>query len=109
LQMDVLRLRDQVLDRLDAVLARLDRHALLVLEVAPEPHLAGDLGDDRVILRLARLEQLRYARQTAGDVAGLGAVDGDAGDDVARPHGRAGLVGDDRLDRQRVTRVAAAR
>ena len=34
LKVDVLRLRDQVLDRLRALLARLDRQALLVLEVA---------------------------------------------------------------------------
>src|SRR5256886_15535776 len=34
------------------------------------PHLdaAVDLGDDRLLLRLARLEELRHARQTAGDV-----------------------------------------
>ena len=86
LKVNVLRLRDQVLDRLRALLARLDAQALLVLEVAPEPHRAGDFGDDRVILRPARLEQLRNARQTAGDVAGLGAVDRDARDDVARLH-----------------------
>ena len=64
LKVNVLRLRDQVLDRLHALLARLDGQALLVLEVAPEPHRAGDFGDDRVILRPARLEQLRHARQS---------------------------------------------
>ena len=35
LQVDVLRLRDQVLDRLGALFARLDAQALLVLEVLP--------------------------------------------------------------------------
>ena len=62
--------------------------ALLVLEVASELHRAVDFRDDRVILRTARLEQLRHPRQTAGDVAGLGAVDRDAGDDVAGADGR---------------------
>ena len=36
LQMDVLALRDQVLDRLDALLVRLDRDAALVLVVLAE-------------------------------------------------------------------------
>ena len=107
--MDMLRLRDQVLDRLDAFLARLDGQALLVLEVAPEPHGAGDFGDDRVILRSARLEQFRHARQAARDVAGLGAIDRDARNDVARSHRRARLKRDDRFDRERIARVAAAR
>ena len=81
----------------------------LFLKSLPEPHRAGDFGDDRVILRPARLEQLRHARQTARDVAGLGAVDRDARDDVARAHRRARLERDDRFDRQQIARVAAAR
>ena len=44
--------------------------ALAALDVA-EPHDAVDLGDRRRILRLARLEQLGDARQTARDVARL--------------------------------------
>jgi len=47
--------------------------AALGLVVLAELHAAFDLGDDRVILRLAGFEQLGHARQTAGDVAGLGA------------------------------------
>ena len=73
LKMDVLALRDQIFDRLGALFVRHDRQALLVLEVAPELHRAGDFRDDRVILRTARFEQFRHARQTAGDVARLGA------------------------------------
>ena len=84
LEMDVLALGDQIFDRLGPFLVRNDRDALLVLEVAPELDRPRNLGDDRVVLRPARLEQLRHARQTARDVARLGAVDRDAGDDVAR-------------------------
>ena len=83
LQMDVLALGDQIFDRLRAFLVRDDGEALLVLVVAAELHRAGDLRDDRVILRTARLEQLGDARQTAGDVARLGALHRDTRDDVA--------------------------
>ena len=94
LEMDVLALGDQVLDRILVRLVRLDRQATLVLVVAPELHRAGDLGDDRRILRTARLEQLRHARQAARDVARLGALHRNARDDVARLH-------HDRPDRSR--------
>ncbi len=73
LKMDVLALRDQVLGRLDTLLVRLDRDTALVLVVLAEPHRAGDFRDRRGFLRPARLEQLRHPRQTAGDVARLGA------------------------------------
>ena len=86
LQMDVLALRDQVLARLLALVVRLDGDAALVLVVLAEPHGAADFGDDRRILRLARLEQLRHPRQTAGDVARLGAFGRDTRDHVARLH-----------------------
>ena len=82
LQVDVLALRDQVLDRVRTVM-RLQRQAALVLVVAPELDRARLLGDDGRVLRTARLEQLRHARQTARDVARLGRVGRDAGEDVA--------------------------
>ena len=69
LQVDVLALRDQVLDRLRSVVRR-QREPALVLVVAPEGDRAGLLGDDRRVLRPPRLEQLRHPRQAAGDVAG---------------------------------------
>src|SRR5580698_5923443 len=109
LQMDVFALGDQIFDRLRALFVRHDRDALLVLEVAPELDRPGDFRDDRMVLRTASLEQLRHARQTARDVARLGAVDRDTGDDVARIDLGARLERDDRFDRQHVTRVAAAR
>ena len=108
LKVDVLALRDQILDGVATLLVRDDRDAGLVLVVAAELHRAGDFRDDRVILRTARFEQFRDARQTAGDVAGLGRIHRDTRHRVARLHRAARLDRDDRVDRQRVARVAAA-
>jgi hypothetical protein len=80
---DVLALGDQVLDRLLILVLGHHDDAALVLVVLAELDAAGDLADDRVVLRLARLEQLRHPRQTAGDVAGLGAFRGNAREHVA--------------------------
>ena len=55
----------------------------LALGVLAEADGAVDLGDDRVLLGLARLEQLGDARQTAGDVLGLRGLARDTRDDVA--------------------------
>ena len=84
--MERLALRDQVLDRLQRRIVRLDDDAALVLVVAPEADRAVDLGDDGVILRTTRLEQFGHPRQTAGDVLGLGAFHRDTRDHVAGPH-----------------------
>ena len=105
--MDVLAFRDQVLAGLLVLLVRLDRDAALVLVVAAEPHRAGDLGDDRGFLRPARLEQLGHPRQTAGDVAGLGALGRDARDDVARLDLGPRVDREDGIDREHVARFAA--
>src|SRR5262245_22449961 len=109
LQVDVLALRDQVLARLLGLVDRLDRDAALVLVVAAEADGATDLGDDRRVLRLAGLEQLRHPRQTAGDVAGLGAFGRDTGEDVARLDLGVDVDRQDRVDREHVAGVAAAR
>ena len=84
LKMEGLALRDQVLDRLDAVFVRLDDDAALVLVVAAEADRAVDLGDDGVILRTTGFEQFGNARQTTGDVLGLGAFHRDTRKHVAR-------------------------
>ena len=60
-----------------------DADAPLVLVVAAELDAARDLGDDRMILRPARLEQFGDARQTAGDVARLGAFQRNTREHVA--------------------------
>ena len=83
--------------------------AALVLVVAAEVDRAGDLGDDRVILRTARLEQLGHPRQTAGDVAGLGALQRDTREHVAGLHLGARLDRQDGVDREQVAGVGAAR
>src|SRR5690606_27013834 len=64
----------------------------------------GDFGQDGRLLRLARFEQVGHARQTAGDVAGLGRLLRDTGNDVADIH--FGIVGDadDGARRQEVLR-----
>src|SRR5215471_8590698 len=109
LQMDVLALGDQVLLRLFAFVGRLDHDASLVLVVASETDGARGFGDDRGLLRPARLEQLRHPRQTAGDVAGLGALGRDARDDVAGLHVRSRIDRDDGVDGELVARLAATR
>ena len=88
---------------------RLDRDAALVLVVAAEPDGAGDFRDDRRVLRLARLEQFRNPRQTAGDVAGLGALGGDTRQDVAGLDLGADVDRQDRVDRKHVAGLAATR
>src|SRR5205809_2253809 len=87
---DVLAARDQVLLGLAVVGANDDLpHAL---DEATHLHAPVDLGDDRLLLRLARLEQLGHPRQTPGDVLGLGGLARDLRDDVGRED--VGAVGD---------------
>ena len=106
LQMDVLALGDQIFRGLLILDDRLDDDATLVLVVLAEPDGAGDLGDGRGLFRPSRFEQLGHPRETAGDVAGLGAFGRNARDDVARLHVRARIDGDDGVDRKLVTRFA---
>ena len=108
LQMERLALRDQVLDGLGRLVLGLDDDAALVLVVAAEFDRAVDLGDDRVVLRTAGLEQFGHTRQTAGDVLGLGAFERDTRQHVARRHLVARLDRDNRIDRQQVAGFAAA-
>src|SRR3712207_5561982 len=107
LHVDDLRLRHQILDRLRSVV-RDDRDLALGLIVLAESDPAGDLGDDRILLGLARLEQLRHPRQTAGDVAGLGSLAGDAGENLAGGDRLAFLDRKHRARRQQVARGLAA-
>src|SRR5262245_21533256 len=69
---EALAARDQIFDGLGILIIGLDGDALLVLVVLAELDRAGDLRDDGVVLRAPGLKQLRHARQTTGDVAGLG-------------------------------------
>ena len=83
---------------------RRDDDLALALGVLAERNLAVDLGDDGVVLRLAGLEELGNARQTAGDVLRLRGLARDLRDDVAGVEQVAVLDDDVRADREEVTR-----
>src|SRR6185503_982158 len=101
-----LALRDQELDRLATILWG-DLDAALVLVVAPEFDATVHLGDHRAVLRTPGFEQLGHPRQTAGDVAGLGAFRGDPRHDLAGLHLVTVAQREDRADRQQRTGLAA--
>ncbi len=102
----VAALGDEVLDRLLAVVRR-DGDAPLVLVVAAKLHRARDLGDDGMVLRPPRLEQLGNPRQATRDVAGLGALHRNTRQHVAGHHLVAGLDRQDRIDGEQIARLAA--
>ena len=76
----------------------------LPLVSLPKLTMPEHFGQDRRLLRLARLEQVGHARQTAGDVAGLRRFLRDTRDDVADADFGAVLQDDDRAGRQEVLR-----
>src|SRR5690606_27141242 len=108
---DVLALGDQELDRFALIAVRVglrgDLDAALVLVVPAELDPAVHLGDDRAVLRPAGLEQLGHPRQTAGDVAGLGAFGRHPREDLARLDLVAVGHGQNRAHRQQVAGLAA--
>ena len=61
---------------------------ILRMPLATSPYFtdAVDLGDDRRFARLAGFEQFDHARQTAGDVLGLGSGARDLREHVAGVH-----------------------
>src|SRR5262249_49096778 len=95
-------LRDQLLVLLPIV--RADDQTTLALGLLAEADRSRTLRQDCRILRLARLEQIRDARQTARDVAGLRLLLRDAGDDVTHGHAGTVLKVDQRADWQRIHR-----
>src|SRR5690606_24276367 len=99
---EVTPLRNQLLVLLTVFVG--DDQAALALRLLAEADRTRVLGEDRRILRFARLEQIRDARQTAGDVAGLGRLLRDTRDDVADRDLRPVLEADDRAGRQRIDR-----
>src|SRR5690606_31359914 len=105
---NVLAFRDQVFGRFATLFVhRHDRNAALGLVVLAEFDAAFDFRDDRGFFRTARFEQFGDTRQTAGDVARLGRLTRDAGDDVAGFDLGAVLNAQDRTDRQVVYRFGA--
>ena len=79
---------------------RRDDDLALALGVLAHRDLAVDLADDGVILRLAGLEELGDAGQTAGDVLHLRGVARDLGEDLAGVDEVAFLRDDVRADRR---------
>ena len=86
LHVDVHAARQRVLARLGARLVRHDDDLPLTLDDAAVLDDAVDFRDDRRLARLARLEQLDHARQTARDVLGLGRLARNLREHVARRH-----------------------
>ena len=76
---------DAARQRVFALLAVVADHEDLALPLAHFAvlHSAVDLRDDGRLARLARFEQFHHARQTAGDVLGLGGFARDLGQHVA--------------------------
>ena len=107
LDADVLALGNEVLHRLGvpALVVGHDHDPPLRLVVLTELDPAVDIGDDRVVLRLARLEQLGDPRQAAGDVAGLGRPR-DAGEHGTGLNLLVILDVQDGIDREGVLRLA---
>src|SRR5262249_1315467 len=99
----VLALRNQILFGL-AHVGRDDDFALALRVLAERNH-AVDLGNNCMLFRFPSFEQLGDARQTTGDVLGLGGFARDLGDDVARLDGVALGHGDVGADRQVIARL----
>src|SRR5579885_450513 len=103
---DMLALGNQVFARLADL--RRDHHLALALGILAERDLAVDFGNDRELLGLARLEEFGDARQTAGDVLGLGGFARQLGNHVTgldvRPFGDIDIG----ADRQEVARILFA-
>ena len=100
---DVRAARDEDLALLPVL--GLDDELLLPLDRPGVPDDAGDLGDDRRLLRAARLEELDDAREAADDVAGPLLLDRLLGERVARVDRVA--VGDHEVRRESGGRSAA--
>ena len=103
---DVLGLRQQIFDRFLLLVLGLQDHAALVLIVLAELDIAIGFGQHRAILRLARFEQFRHPRQTAGDVTGLGTFGRDTRQHVAGLHFGPVFHRQDGIHGQGITRFA---
>ena len=105
----VLALGQEVLDRLGAGFLGMDDDPPLGLVILAELDAPRGLGDDRVVLGLARFEQLGHPRQAAGDVARLRRFSRDAREHVAGVDRGAVLDAEDRVDRHEVARLETGR
>src|SRR5712692_3577058 len=82
LHVDVHRSRHRIL--VARALVGLHDDAAHALDHRAVMHGPVDLGDDGLVARMPRFEQLHHPRKTAGDVLGLGGGARNLGDDVAR-------------------------
>ena len=98
LHVDVDAARQRVFARLGARLVGDDDDLALTLDDAAVLDDAVDFRDDRRLARLARFEQFDHARQTAGDVLGLGRLARNLREHVARRHHLAVLHHQVRVD-----------
>ncbi len=99
---DVAPLRNQRFVRV--AIGRCDHQPSLALRLLTEADGSGCLCEDRRFLRLARFEQVRHPRQTAGDVAGLRPFLRNPRDDVADADFFTVFEAQDRIGRQQVVR-----
>ena len=104
---NILALGEEVFDGFRALVVGMDDDAALGLVVLAVFDPSRGFGDDRMILRLARLEQLGHPRQTAGDIAGLGGFPGNPRQHVATVNRRAVLDAEDGVDGHEIARLGA--
>src|ERR1700730_6384391 len=109
LKVDVLALRDEIFDGLGALLIWNDRYASLIFIIPPELHSARSLGDDRMILWPAGLEQFGNSWKAARNVARLSRFHRNPRDNIAGPYLAAWVNSDDRVHWQDIARFTAAR
>src|SRR5258706_2094859 len=106
---DVLGFGQQIFDRLLLLVLGLQDDAALVLVVLAELDIAVGFRQPPAVLGLARVEEFRDARQTAGDVAGLGAFRRNTRQHVARFDLGAVFHRKDRVHRQRIARFTGGK
>ena len=106
LKIDVLALWNEVFDRIGTIVWN-ERNTALVLVIATELDRAGGFRDDRSFLRTTCFEQFGNTRQTAGDVARLGAFERDTGQNIARLDLVTRIDRDNRFHRKQITGFTA--
>src|SRR5690606_2879163 len=100
---EVTPLRNQLLVWV-ATIGRCNDQAALALGFLAEGNGPADFSQNRRFLRTARFEQVGYARQTTGNVAGLRGFLRDARDDITDTDLRTVSYTDQRVGRQEVLR-----
>ncbi len=100
---DVLRLGHQIFPCLAGL--RCDDHPSLALQLLAKGYAAVNLGNNRLLLELAHLKQLRNSGQTAGDVLGFGGLTRNFSHHCTGGDLCSLICRDDRANRQRVAGI----